>query len=452
MIKQWRSEARTVILITVTSGLIGLIVGFPFLVISIVLLIHAIWSVRQIKTMEDWLSNHEDEEYPPEAKGIWGDVFDQLYIFQRKERQTRETLQTILDRAQESTNALNEGVISIDHDGNLEWWNESASRLLGLRYPSDAGQPIVNLIRDPHFTAYFKKKSYQTPLAMPSPVSSNVTLEIQITLFGQDDHLMIIRDITRIRQLEKMRTDFVANVSHEMRTPLTVVKGYLETFTDNLDNLPRPFQRGVQQMTEQSNRMEALVNDLLTLSKLETNPTETEKSLVDVPRLLHALVGDAVTLSGEKQQQIDLQCDEDLLLEGIEKELLSAFSNLVTNAIKYTGEKSHIQVRWWQDAKGVFFEVEDDGEGIPAQHLGRLTERFYRVDSSRATATGGTGLGLAIVKHVLLRHEGQLKIASEVGKGSTFTCHFPPSRSRTRVNRELDNGKVVPISPKGMAS
>ena len=286
------------------------------------------------------------------------------------------------------------------------------------------------MVRHPDFKAYFDKTHYDAPLEITSPINNDAILEFHITLFGRKDRLIVCRDISHLHQLEAMRQDFVANASHELRTPLTVISGYLETFIDYKDTLPPRWGRALQQMHEQSQRMQNLIDDLLVLSRLETNHGQ-ENSAVAIEPLLKALVHDAQSLSADKHHIILLDC-EDFDLLGVETELSSAFGNLIFNAVKYTPENGEIRVRWWQDTSGLHLEVKDNGLGIDPKHIPRLTERFYRADPSRHSDTGGTGLGLAIVKHTLLRHDGHLHISSQLGKGSSFTCHFPVSRKVIR--------------------
>ncbi len=316
----------------------------------------------------------------------------------------------------------------IDHKGDLEWWNEAAEKLLGLSAASDRGQPITYLLRQPQFVDYYKSQNYLEPLMLPSHIHEERLLEYQITLFGQNERLLLIRDCTKMRRLERMRQDFIANVSHELRTPLTVLSGYLETFSDYADELPAQWQRGLALMTQQSARMEHLVSDLLTLSRLETSDFKAEAEPINVAELLNAIRLDALALSGH-QHQLLLDVDNQLYVRGSATELRSAFSNLVFNAVKYTPQGSIIALHWYHNQDGAYLEVKDNGPGIDSKHLAFLTQRFYRVDSSRSSETGGTGLGLAIVKHVLLRHQGRLQISSSAEQGSCFTCHFPLSQT-----------------------
>ncbi|RDH42100.1 phosphate regulon sensor histidine kinase PhoR [Zooshikella ganghwensis] len=383
------------------------------------------WTLLQVYKLNHWLQESElTNNEPPESRGIWGDIFDAIYRLQRSHQKSRARLQAVIDRVQDSTAALSDAVVMIDSHGNLEWWNHAAEKLLGFRSPVDQGQLITNLIRDPAFGKYFEEKRYADPLEIPSPITEQIHLLFTITLFGRNDRLLLARDITRLHNLEQMRKDFVANVSHELRTPLTVIRGYLETFADNADSLPERWLRAIQQMQQQSDRMENLVSDLLLLSRLETSDKISDPQEVNIATLLTNIINDAKALSGEKQHRISFVCSPNAILMGYERELHSAFSNLIFNAVKYTPAKGAIDVHWWEDEKGAHLSVMDDGVGIDPKHIPRLTERFYRADASRSKMTGGTGLGLAIVKHVLLRHYGHLEIISELGRGSTFTCHF----------------------------
>jgi len=270
-------------------------------------------------------------------------------------------------------------------------------------------------------------------LEIHSPAKPHIRLQIQISLFGDEDRLIVAKDVTRLYQLEQMRRDFVANVSHEMRTPLTVISGYLETMADNADDLPAKWQRAITTMSLQSSRMEALITDLILLSKIETGEKTVSDTLTDVDALIRQICHDASALSGEKHHQFTIEINDQRLLKGDESQLRSAFSNLIFNAVKYTPPEGHITVTWNTDRDGGHLSVRDTGIGIDPVHIPRLTERFYRADPSRHKDTGGTGLGLAIVKHVLLNHDSSLEIKSHIGEGSEFICHFPRERLVERV-------------------
>ena len=430
--KGWPTALRHLTLSLLLAWFLGWLCGLPLLAICLTLAGFLAWHGWQLHRMQTWLLNQNIVE-PPEGRGIWGSVFDDIYHLQRHQQRTQKRLKGVIQRIEDGTAALKDGVLMLNNQGNLEWWNHAASQLLGLKESQDIGQPITNLVRAPEFKAYFDASEYVTPLEMPSPANVEVQLQFQITLFSQQDRLIVCRDVSHIKQLEAMRQDFVANASHELSTPLTVISGYLETFLDHQDTLPQRWRKALKQMHQQSQRMESLIEDLLMLSRLETSQLK-DHGPVHVPALLNELQLDAITLSGEKRQHIEVDAQW-VDMTGIGGELSSAFGNLIFNAVKYTQAQGSIQIRWWQDDAGLHLSVTDNGLGIDSPHLPRLTERFYRADASRHAQTGGTGLGLAIVKHVLLRHDGHLQIESWLGKGSCFTCHFPLSRLVANLER-----------------
>src|SRR5690554_487692 len=241
----------------------------------------------QLQRLARWLQQPND--VPPEANKLWGEVFDGIYHYQRRQKADQQQLTQLLERIQDSSQALRDGVVMIDHKGDLEWWNQAAERLLGLSAASDRGQPITYLLRHPQFVDYYESQQYQEPLVLPSHITEEHLLEYQITLFGKNERLLLVRDCTKMQRLGRMRQDFVANVSHELRTPLTVLSGYLETFSDHAEQLPSHWQRGLTLMSEQSARMEHLVSELLTLSRLETSEFKVEAAPINVAELLAAI-------------------------------------------------------------------------------------------------------------------------------------------------------------------
>lgn len=430
MNQDWQGAlVRQLLLLLAGCLLIGLITGEYAWALVAGLAGYLGWILQQMRRLQQWLKRSQPDEPPPDGQGLWGDIFDNLYQMQRRDLRLRGQLQSVIDRAQGSTTALKDAVIMLDRDGNLEWWNPAAERLLGLKKPQDTGHPVTNLVRHPSFKEYFDRGRHEEPLELSSPINDRLWLQVTITRYGNSEHLMVVRDITRLHQLEQMRKDFVANVSHELRTPLTVIAGYLETMLEHTDEMPPRWPRALNQMNQQAGRMQHLLNDLLLLAKLEATSPPTNTQPVAIAKLLQTIKSDAQALSGERNHQITLEADASLLLKGSESELRSAFSNLVFNAVKYTPDNGEVHIRWWCNEQGAHLAVQDSGIGIESKHLPRLTERFYRVDSSRASNTGGTGLGLAIVKHVLLRHQGRLDVNSTPGKGSIFTCHFPLSQA-----------------------
>ena len=408
--------------------LAGWLVDNILLGVSAVVFLYLLWTFYQLFKLLRWLetATRTDSE-PPESVGLWGAIFDAIYRLTKHQVGSRDRLKGFIERVQESTAALDDGIVMVDRLGKLEWWNRAASDLLGLKYPEDLGQQIVNLVRDPDFVKCFHKEGYKQSFELRSPVNDNCQIQIKTTVYGGGSRLLLIRDITRITQLEIMRKDFIANVSHELRTPLTVISGYVETLSDALEfhpSAPAVWKKALNRMQEQSGRMQALVTDLLLLSKLESmNPTSSDK--VNLDELLSQVVSDARALSGDKQHEIQLHTSKGVFFQGNEGELRSALSNLIFNAVRYTQAGGHINIALKVSKKAIRISVEDNGIGINSTHIPRLTERFYRVDQGRSSATGGTGLGLAIVKHVLIRHGGRLSITSELGKGSCFTCHLP---------------------------
>lgn len=419
----WKVEARNLLLILLLAGFFGLLTQHLFLCLFIALLAYCIWSLRQLNRIQGWLLDPEDSP-PPESSGLWGEVLNGLYRLDQHHVKEREQLNTRLNYLIDSFKALTDGVVMLDRQGNIEWSNQAAEQLLGLHFPEDQGQPLVNLVRTPSFVKYFEAEKYDEFLEFSPQQNADLNLQIQVNFFGEGSRLVFARDITHTYRLQQMRKEFVANVSHELRTPLTVITGYLETLSGSplADDLR--WRRAFDQMLMQSHRMESLVRDLILLSRLEAVPEAADHSEIDVQPLLQMIV-DEVRSAIKGQRVFDIHSDQSLALLGHENELRSAFANLVMNAAKYSEEGDQIWISWTADKQAAYLEVKDSGIGIADYHLPRLTERFYRVDQSRHVETGGTGLGLAIVKHVLSRHHGELRIESELGVGSTFTCVFP---------------------------
>jgi two-component system phosphate regulon sensor histidine kinase PhoR len=268
----------------------------------------------------------------------------------------------------------------------------------------------------------------EVTLDIASPVDQNMQLSVRVVPYAEELRLFVARDVTRLQQLSQVRSDFVANVSHELRTPLTVVSGYLQTLRAQEKLCPEPWKPVLSEMQAQTDRMTSVIQDLLLISRLESGQSSSPSEQVYVPEMLRRIHAEAQTLSGDRRHMFSIEADSSLHLLGVESELYSAFSNLVVNAVQYTPARGLIRIRWYGDENGAHFSVEDNGIGIPEQHLARVTERFYRVDAGRSRNSGGTGLGLSIVKHVLNRHDGRLHIESSPGKGSLFRCDFAPER------------------------
>lgn len=382
--------------------------------------------VVNLDRLVTWASGGPEAKVP-ESRGSWAGAWSAVYRRARTRRAHERDLTHTIERFQSAAEAIPDGMVVLDATNRIKWANRRALSLLGLDLAQDQGAPLVNLVRQPEFVRYIESDDYAEGIVIESQRDAGVTLAIQVVPFGIAEKLLIARDVTQLEAVARMRRDFIANVSHELKTPLTVISGFVETLQE-LDLDERQRARFLQLMREQAASMQRLVEDLLTLSALESEHNSlTDERFAIVPVLL-AVSADAKGLS-KGNHEISLDIGDAATVLGSREELASAFGNLVSNAIRYTPAGGSIRLAWRidRDGSGVF-SVTDSGIGIAAEHLPRLTERFYRVDRSRSRATGGTGLGLAIVKHVLLRHQADLEIESEPGKGSTFAVRLPAKR------------------------
>ena len=362
----------------------------------------------------------------PDGYGAWAEVFARLYRDRRASERNERQLQENEERFRRTISALPEGIVLVDAALQIEWCNPVAENHLGISLRGDHGLRLTNLVRDPAFVAYMTSGRFDAPLTFSPLAAPGLLLSVLVVAVESTRSIVVTRDVTQSERLDAMRRDFVANVSHELRTPLTVVNGFLETLLDARAVSNPTHLRHLHLMHEQATRMQLLVEDLLTLSRLESSENPLVEEPFDAEQLMQGLAVEARALSnGRHTLEFDVP---PLTLTGSRDELRSALSNLVTNAIRYTPEGGRIVVRWVADEAGARFEVQDSGIGIAPEHIPRLTERFYRIDKSRSRETGGTGLGLAIVKHVLLRHGGHLEVRSEVGRGSVFAAWLPATR------------------------
>ena len=421
-----KQDFRLLAFFLIIASLIGFGIGYFWICISLAFLLFFLQQMRSLYLVNDWISNRP-YDVPPNLHGIWGALLFNVYRSQRQERIVQAEMVGLIDRAQSSLVALDEAVMLIDENHQIEWWNPAAEKLLGIQ-PLDRGRNILTILRQPSFIEYFNHID-QAPdgLKMKSSVHEGQYVHVKMTQFGGDSRLLFAYDMTRMHNLEQMRKDFVDNISHELRTPLTVLSGYIETFTDQDDINPR-WKRAFEQMQSQTRRMNALVNDLLLLSRLENEKTIAKNQIIEMPSLMNQLFDDAHAYNVDYGHTLNLNIDSHYDLIGSDVELASAFSNLITNAIKYTPKGGTITIGWHDNGNQGYFTVEDTGIGIDPKHLPRLTERFYRVDSARSRQTGGTGLGLAIVKHVLMQHNAHLEVESKENQGSIFKAVFPKER------------------------
>ncbi len=393
----------------------------------IVLLTVMAYRARQLFKLGQWLGDARLETIP-EAGGIWDEVFTRLYQMVRQHNQTKQELAAELQHIEQATSALPEGVAIINEMNRLEWFNPLAQQHFHLDAKHDIMQDITYLVRQPEFIEYLRESNFNEPLIIVPARHDDMVLSIKLIPYGGNKRLLISRDITQFERIEAMRRDFVANVSHELRTPLTVVSGFVENLEDMPDLNQDSARHALHLMAEQTRRMANLVADLLTLSRLENEQSPLREEKVDLKGLLDEVYQDGKLLSGGHHRlQLEMESAANLL--GNRDELRSAFGNLLSNAIRYTPERGAILLRWFERDGQPVFSVQDSGIGIAAQHIPRLTERFYRVDRSRSRETGGTGLGLAIVKHIAMRHQAKLEVLSEEGKGSTFALVFPAKRA-----------------------
>jgi two-component system phosphate regulon sensor histidine kinase PhoR len=397
------------------------------MVFGFVLLLRWLSHVRNLVKLGYWLENPESRNVP-EGEGPWEDIFAQMNKMVREHRKERNKRASALHDLELATSALPEGVVSLDKTDHIEWCNPLAELHLGLDSGRDIGQQITYLVRQPEFVDYLAAKNFAEPLLLHGLRQDDLVLSCKFVAYSGNKKLLVTRDVTSFEHIETMRRDFVANVSHELLTPLTVVNGFVETMQDMTSLENDMARRALPMMGEQTQRMTHLVGDLLTLSKLEDRLNVLKEEALDVPVMLRGCYQVGLALSASRHQ-IKLELLSDCKLLGCAEELRSAFGNLISNAIRYTPPGGVIVMRWQvgEDGQPVF-SMQDSGIGIAAQHIPRLTERFYRVDSSRSRATGGTGLGLAIVKHIANRHQAHLEIVSEEGKGSTFSIVFPAKR------------------------
>jgi two-component system phosphate regulon sensor histidine kinase PhoR len=380
----WSAEFARLGLLLVLALVLGALFDATWVALALALGGYLGWHLRNLWRLEHWLSRQR-RAMPPESDGIWGAVLDHYWRIRRRDRSRKRRLAEVLRAVREANAAMPDGTVLLDAQFEIAWCNSAAEQLLGLRLKADRGQHVANLVRNPQLTRLLRSPPPREPIEMESPADARRWLQIFLVDYGVDQHLLLVQDATRVHRLEQMR--------------------------------------------RQSDRMTGIVNDLLELSRLETESEEPGYEPVDVRGLLARIREEALAL-GEGPRDLELQLESPLRLGGVERELYSAFSNLVFNAMRYTAPGGRVQVRWAEEGGAPVFSVQDTGIGIAAEHIPRLTERFYRVDSSRTRARGGTGLGLAIVKHVVQRHGGRLLISSTPGEGSRFTCVFPPNRAQ----------------------
>lgn len=428
MLGFWQREFVKYVLFGVIALIInrfeGWVPALSFLCLA--LLLGNLSHLNNLNRLTRWLTR-TDGDVVPEVTGSWQGLSASLYRLVKRTKLSQSQLNLALDRFQQAAAAMTDGFIIVDRHGAIEWFNPVAERHFSLDPEIDLGTDITYFVRQPEFARYVASQNYSEPLIMRGSRSQDLVLAVQLIPYGNEQKLIISRDITQWEKAESARRDFVANVSHEMRTPITVLSGFLETLTDMQTIEPKILARSMSLMQSETKRMQYLVEDLLMLAQLENGPPLVDSDNVDVVALMDELVREARILSSGKHE-IKVQALAEVRLHCSLHEIRSAFGNLVSNAIRYTPAGGSVTLTWTVEENLPVFAVTDTGSGIAAEHIPRLTERFYRVDRSRSRASGGTGLGLAIVKHILNRHQARLEIDSEVGAGSRFAAVFPAER------------------------
>lgn len=434
------SELALIIYLTLGALGLGTIFGYPLTGTILGLLSYISWSLLQTYRLDQWISRGKKGQIP-EVRGIFGYFLDESLKQKRAHKRENKKLKAALVRQKDLMEGVRDAAILIDAAGYIQWFNRQAKLMFKLKPSEDTGIPLLHLIREPSFVSYLNRGKFAESLTLKYPPHTEKWIEASVTKYKNGDQIIMIRDVTRLRRLEDMRRDFIANLSHELRTPLTVLRGYLETlqiYPKTDDKLKHIYD----QMEGQSIRMANLLKDLTTLSRLESFEQDRSPLPLEVSSLLGRIVKDAQGLAEYQDHELITEFEQPLLLNAVESELYSVFSNLVFNAVRHTPAGTSIRVGCRRSKSGLRVEIEDNGPGIDERHLPHLTERFYRIDDSRNSDSGGTGLGLAIVKHALASQGGRLNVKSTVGVGSKFSCLFPADQlvdQRTDGDGQLDH-------------
>jgi len=416
----WSKNLYQLIILSLLTVVSGMLLDNFLVGLTLSTFVVLVFNLFQLYKLNQWIW-HSKKLSPPKVYGVWEYIYEGIYQLQRRQRGKRKELGELVKRFRKGAEALPDSVVIIDNDATILWCNRLARFELGIKWPDDLGMRIDNLLRHPEFVEYFQTGDFTYPIEVPSPANPRKTNEYRIMPYGDDNLLLISRDITRVSQLEDMRRDFVANVSHEMRTPLTVINGYLEMLPMTSLNDDPLAHKAIYEMSTQTRRMQNLIEDLLVLSRIESSSERIYENIVDMTNMFKQIKMEAEQLNTDKHHVIQFHIETGLNVYGVESELRSACSNLIFNAIRYTPEAGHIDVYWSMSGEDAQFKVVDNGDGIDEKHLLRLTERFYRVDKARSRDTGGSGLGLSIVKHVLNHHNSFLEVKSKVGQGAEFS-------------------------------
>ncbi len=436
MLDSRRKFVLGLLLLLAVGAIIGALYGGVAIGLLVAALLALVWQVRQLLTFERGLRTGNFDAFRV-GEGIWQQIFSRFRYEQERGNRHKSEYRRLLKEIRKSTNAMPDGAVIIDADNEIVVCNRAAKTLAGLKRKKDRGQRVDNILRDPGLTDLLQANDPKRTADIASPVREGAWLNCRVVPYGANQKLLLLRDVTERIVLNKMRRDFVANASHELRSPLTVISGYLDTLTEDAE-VPTAWSQPLEQMKAQADRMGRIVAELLELSRLEGAGRASFEDIVDVAGLLNLC---RKAFLGETDiAQIEIQCESQAQLRGNASEIESVISNLLSNAVRHTPADGEVTVAWRTGPDGADLVVSDTGEGIAEEHIPRLTERFFRIDRGRARTDGGVGLGLAIVKHILSRHDAVLHINSEVGEGSEFRCHFPLERVVTEPPIPLVGG------------
>lgn len=412
------------------AGIAGIITDFFLLAVLLVAIGIIVWQTYRLNLLYKWTLNERDNPMP-ETSGLTYLLHREINRRNIQNKNRKRQLTTLLNQFRQAISVLPDAIVLVNNEGKIEWANSNAKNVLGIRWPEDSQLRFSDLIRYPEVDKILRQKEPQNEgVIVNSQLHSGQTINIKAVRYTNGLRMIIARDVSRLIKVNQIHSDFVANVSHELKTPLTVLRGYLEIMEGN-DQLPKIFEKPLNQMNLQSVRMQLIVSDLLYLAKLEDSENQQKNVSIDVTHVINTIIETVQPLIEEKHHKLELDVDYSMHIIGAQTEIHSAFSNLITNAIHYTPNNGLIRIRWKKVDKNAVFSVHDNGFGIAEHHIERLTQRFYRVDTDRSREGGGTGLGLAIVKHVLQRHDAELEITSEEDVGSNFLCQFPIDRINT---------------------
>jgi two-component system phosphate regulon sensor histidine kinase PhoR len=414
-----QNEIWRIIAIALFSLIFGISLERPLEALLFAAFLYILWASRTIGRLFNWIDIGM-RGVPPDMDGVWGELADTFNRQRRRHRGTQEKMRRAINRAKRVTEAVDDAVIVLRKDRSIDWWNSVAKKFLGLR-SSDRGVAITNLIRDPKFVNYINSKQFESP-SLPTSILNGRLLEFSAVMFGENEVVLVITDITHVNELEKVRKEFIGNISHELRTPLTVMRGYVDTLSD-IEGNSAIATKAYAEMSNQVDRMKDLADDIILLSKLESDGIAPPSQRINLNELLAVIVDEAKQLGGQKHR-LTLDCAESVVLNGENNMLRSALGNIVFNAVLHNPQGAEINIKVSQTKSNTLVVIEDNGVGIDSDEIPRLTERFYRGDSSRNSNTGGSGLGLAIVKHALNCCDATLDIKSSLGSGAKFTCTF----------------------------